>query len=66
MATHLESFVLQDPLDSGIFTIRREFGLEDNPKRTIAHDLALGVLHFLRLPRHPILHLFSNHLCAYW
>lgn len=60
---YLEPLVLQDSLDSSIFTTGRQFGLEHNPKGAIADNFTLGVLHVLRLASQPILHSLANHLC---
>ncbi len=61
---YLESLVLQDPLDGGILTARRELGLEDNTKRAIADNLALSVLDLSSFPSQSILDLFANDFCV--
>lgn len=58
----LETFVLEDSLDCGVLTTRREFGLENNAKGAIANYLALRVLHLSSLACQSILDLFANHL----
>lgn len=58
----LETLVLKNALDGSIFARRRELGLEDNSKRTVAHNLALGILHLLGLTCQAILDLLTNNL----
>lgn len=58
---YLESLVLQDTLDGCILTRRREFGLKDDTKTSIADDLALSVLHLFGFAGQAILHLLANH-----
>lgn len=59
----LETLVLQNALDGGIFTAGRQLGLEDDTERAIADDLALRVLHLFCLSGQAILDLFANYLC---
>lgn len=61
--SHLEAFVLQDPLDGSIFTTGGQLGLEDYTKRAITDNLALGVLDFACLAGESILDLLSNDFC---
>lgn len=60
---HLESFILQDALDGRIFARRRKLGLEDDTEGSVAHDLALCILHVPSLSSDAILDLFANDLC---
>ena len=62
--TDLEAFVLQDALDGGIFTARRQLGLEDDAERAVAHDLALCVREVLVLARLAVLDLLADDFCA--
>lgn len=59
---YLESFVLKDSLDGGILSTGRQLCLEDYTEGTVAHYLALCILHFSCLAREAILHLLSYHL----
>jgi hypothetical protein len=61
--TDLEPLVLKHSLDGSILTRWRELSLENHPKRPIANDLALRVLHFPCLPCQPILDLLTNYFC---
>lgn len=62
LATYLESFILKDTFDGSVFTTWRQLRLEDDTERSVAHDLALCVLHLPRLPGEPVLHLLTNHV----
>lgn len=57
---HLESLVLEDTLDGGIFVGRGQLGLEDDTKGTISDNLALSVLQILRLASFAILNLLPD------
>lgn len=61
--THLESLVLEHPLDGGILARGMQLRLKDDTERPISDDLALRVLHLSGLARHAVLHLFANDLC---
>ena len=60
---YLETLVLQYPLDGCILAVWSEFSLEHHPKGSIAHDLALCILHFLGLASHAILYFLAYYLC---
>lgn len=57
---HLESFVLKDTLDGGIFVGGGQLGLEDDTEGTVADNLALGVLQILRLASFAVLDLLPD------
>lgn len=59
---YLEPLVLEHSLDGSILTTGCELGLEDDTERAIADDLALCILHFLRLPSQSVLDLFAYDL----
>ena len=61
---YLEALVLKDALDGRILAGRRQLGLEDDAKRPVPDDLALGILELLRLACHSVLDLFADHLCS--
>ena len=61
-SAYLETLVLQYPLDGCVLTVWSEFGLEHHPKGSIAHDLALCILHFPGLPSQAILYLLAYYL----
>lgn len=60
---HLETLVLENTLDGGIFVGRGELGLKDDTEGTISYDLALCVLQLLRLAGDAILHLLLDNFC---
>lgn len=59
----LESFVLEHPLDRGIFSTGRQFCLEDDAEGPVAHYLALRVLEVSRLTGEAILDPFAYDFC---
>ena len=59
---YLESLVLQDSLDCGIFTTWRQLGLEDNTEGAISNNLALSVGNIPGLASRTVLNFFSNDL----
>lgn len=59
---YLESLVLQDSLDCGIFTTWRQLGLEDDTERAISNNLALSVGNIPGLTSRTVLNFFSNDL----
>lgn len=61
---NLEALVLKNALDGSIFSRRRQFGLEDHSKGTVAYNFALGILHLLGLTCQAILDLLANDLCC--
>ena len=61
---HLEAFVLQDSLDSCIFSIRSKFRLKDHPEGTVPYDLALCILHLSCFSRKTVLNSFAHDFCA--
>ena len=64
MPIHLEALVLQYPLDSCVFPVRRKLCLEYHAKGAVANNLALRILDLFRLASKTILDLFSDHLYA--
>lgn len=60
---YLETLVLQYPLDGCVLAVWSEFGLEHHPKGSIAHDLALCILHFLGLASQAILYFLAYYFC---
>jgi hypothetical protein len=58
----LEALVLQDALDGGVFSARRELGLEDDAKGAVSDDFALSVGEISGLSGDAILHLFPDDL----
>lgn len=63
--TNLEALVLQNPLDGCIFVRGGQLGLENHAKRSIAYNLALGVLDFASLASDAILDLFTDNFYKY-
>ena len=61
--SHLEPLVLEDTLDSRIFSIWRELCLEHNPKGSVSYDLTLCVLHLFGFTSKPVLNFLANDLC---
>lgn len=61
---YLEALVLEDPLDGRILAAGRQLGLEDDSKRAVADDLALGVGKIPVLSRHAIVDLFADDFCC--
>lgn len=59
---YLESLVLKHSLDGSILAAGGHLGLEDDTKRSIAHDLALGIRDLLGFTGEAILDLFANDL----
>ena len=59
---YLETFILQHPLDRCIFAIGSKLCLKHHTERSIAHYLALGVLHLSCLACQAILHLLPDDL----
>lgn len=59
---HLEPLVLQNPLDGRILIGRRQLGLEDNAERTVANNLALGILQLPGLAGDTVLNLLTDGL----
>lgn len=57
---HLETLVLKNTLDGGIFVGRRELCLENDTERAVSYNLALCVLQLLRLAGDAILHFLLN------
>lgn len=57
---HLESPVLQHPLDGCILAAGLELGLEDDAERSVADDLTLSVLHLPSFTCDSILYLFLD------
>jgi hypothetical protein len=62
--THLEALVLQDTLDGGIFTTRRQLRLEDYAKRAVADNLALRVCEVFVVASQAVLNLFADNFWA--
>lgn len=62
---HLESLVLQHPLDGGILSAWRELGLEDDAKGAVADNLALRVGEVLVLAGLTVLDLLANDFCKW-
>ena len=62
--TDLEALVLKHALDGGVFSTRRQLGLEDDAERAVAHDLALGVCQIFVLAGFAVLDLFADDF--YW
>jgi hypothetical protein len=66
---YFEPLVLEYSFDSCILIARGELRLEDDAKRSVAHDLALGVLNVFGFAGQPILDLLPYHFCvdiSYW
>ena len=63
IGTYLEALVLQHALDGGVLSGGRQLGLEDDTERTVADDLALGVLHLLGLSGQAVLDLLTDDFC---
>jgi len=61
--THLKALVLEHALDSSILSGRRQLGLEDDTERAVADNLALSVLHLLRLSGKAVLDLLADNFC---
>lgn len=59
---YLEALVLKNTLDSCILSVRSQLGLENDTKRAIPYDLALGVLHFSGLASHAVLYFLTDDL----
>jgi hypothetical protein len=59
---YLEAFILEHTLDGRVFAAWGELGLKDDAEGAIAHDLALGVLHFTSLASKAILDLLADDL----
>jgi len=64
LSSYLEALVLKNALDRCVFSSRRELGLKDDPKRAVANNLALSILHFFRIPSNTILDFLTDHLCS--
>ena len=62
-SAHLESLVLKNSLDRRIFAGRRQLCLKHYSKASVPNNLALCVLHFLRLAGNAILDLLSDDFC---
>lgn len=58
--TYLESFILKDAFDGGVFTRGRELCLKDNAKGAASYDAMLCVDEFSCLASSSILDLFSD------
>lgn len=60
--SHLESLVLEDSLDGGIFPRGRELGLKHYAERAITDNLAVGILQLSGLSSNTILHFLPHDL----
>lgn len=63
--TCLEPFILKNPFDGGVFTTRRQLGLEDDTKGPISNDFTLSILHLSCFSGQSILDFFTYNLCRH-
>ena len=63
-SAYLEALVLEYALDGSVLARGRQLGLKHDAKGSIAHNLALGILHISSLTGDAILNLLADDFCT--